>query len=36
MAQRFGRLGPSIFAHIGFNLVTAVVLIWNINVAWIV
>ena len=36
MAQRFGRLGPSIFAHIGFNMVTAVVLIWNINVAWIV
>jgi membrane protease YdiL (CAAX protease family) len=35
LAQRFGRLGPSIFAHIGFNLVTAVVLIFGINFAWI-
>ena len=35
LAQRFRRLGPSIFAHIGFNLVTAAVLIFNINLAWL-
>jgi membrane protease YdiL (CAAX protease family) len=31
LAHRFGRLGPSIFAHIGFNLVAAVLLVWNVN-----
>ncbi len=29
LAMRFNRLGPSIWAHIGFNMVTAVILIWN-------
>ncbi|MDH3754981.1 MAG: CPBP family intramembrane metalloprotease [Acidimicrobiia bacterium] len=27
MAHRFGRLGPSIWAHVGFNLVTVLVLL---------
>ncbi len=27
LAQRFGRLGPSMFAHLGFNLVTVIVLV---------
>jgi membrane protease YdiL (CAAX protease family) len=31
MARRYGRLGPGIWAHIGFNLVTAIALIWNLN-----
>ncbi len=31
MANHYGRLGPSIWAHIGFNTVTAVTLIWNLN-----
>jgi len=31
LAHRFGRLGPSIWAHIGFNLVAAVLLVWNVE-----
>jgi membrane protease YdiL (CAAX protease family) len=27
LAQRFGRLGPSMFAHMGFNLVTVIILV---------
>lgn len=30
LAQRTGRLGPSIFAHMGFNLTAAVTLLWNL------
>lgn len=28
LAQRYERLGPAIFAHIGFNLTTAITLLW--------
>ena len=31
LAYRYDRLGPSIWAHVGFNGVTAVLLIWNLN-----
>jgi membrane protease YdiL (CAAX protease family) len=31
LAHRYGRLGPSIWAHIGFNLVTVVALVGNLN-----
>ena len=31
LTQRTGRLGPAIFAHIGFNLVTAAVLVFNLD-----
>jgi len=33
LAFRYDRLGPSIFAHIGFNTVTAVLLLWNSNLS---
>ena len=33
LAFRYDRLGPSIFAHIGFNAVTAVLLLWNSNLS---
>jgi len=26
--RRFKRLGPAIWAHVGFNLVAVVILIW--------
>jgi len=32
LVDRFDRLGPAVFAHIGFNLVTAVGLVWNLGV----
>ncbi len=31
LAQRSGRLGPSIFAHVGFNLTTAVVFLFDLT-----
>ncbi len=31
LAQRSGRLGPSIFAHMGFNLTTAVVFLFDLQ-----
>jgi len=31
LAQRSGRLGPAIFAHMGFNLTTAVVFLFDIT-----
>ena len=31
LAQRSGRLGPPIFAHVGFNLTTAVVFLFDLN-----
>lgn len=31
LVHRFGRLGPSIWAHVGFNTVTAVTLVWNLK-----
>ena len=29
LAWRAGRLGPAIFAHVGFNTVAAIVLLWG-------
>ena len=34
LVHRFGRLGPSIWAHIGFNMVTAVTLVFDLQVPW--
>lgn len=28
LAQQFGRLGPAVFAHMGFNLTAAIQLVW--------
>ena len=33
LTDRFNRLGPAIFAHIGFNLTAAAVLVWNLPLA---
>ena len=34
LVHRFGRIGPSIWAHIGFNMVTAVSLVFTLDVPW--
>lgn len=33
LTSRFDRLGPAVYAHIGFNLTAAAVLVWNLPVA---
>lgn len=33
LTDRFDRLGPAIFAHMGFNMTAAVVLVWNLPLA---
>jgi membrane protease YdiL (CAAX protease family) len=33
LTERFDRLGPAIFAHVGFNMTAAVVLVWNLPLA---
>ena len=33
LSERFKRLGPPIFAHVGFNLTAAAVLVWNLPLA---
>lgn len=33
LTDRFDRLGPAIFAHMGFNLTAAAVLVWNLPLA---
>lgn len=33
LSERFKRLGPAIFAHVGFNLTAAAVLVWNLPLA---
>jgi hypothetical protein len=33
LTERFDRLGPAIFAHMGFNMTAAVVLVWNLPLA---
>jgi membrane protease YdiL (CAAX protease family) len=33
LTERSKRLGPAIFAHIGFNLTAAAVLVWNLPLA---
>jgi membrane protease YdiL (CAAX protease family) len=33
LTERFDRIGPAIFAHMGFNMTAAVVLVWNLPVA---
>ena len=31
LVWRTDRLGPAIWAHVGFNLTAAVVLVWNLG-----
>lgn len=33
LSERFKRLGPAVFAHVGFNLTAAAVLVWNLPLA---
>jgi membrane protease YdiL (CAAX protease family) len=31
LVRRYDRLGPAVWAHVGFNVTAAVVLVWNLG-----